>query len=95
MGAANGIKPLSERHFAGTRSRIFSYVYQHFFVRVGSSIRRYDKNFYLKMGRFGRFCCKVVGRSLVGGRKGEGRGKAFVIKRKYVGLSLEPSLSLG
>ena len=50
MGAANGIKPLSERHFAGTRSRIFSYVYQHFFVRVGSSIRRYDKNFYLIMG---------------------------------------------
>ena len=71
MGAANGIKPLSERHFAGTRSRIFSYVYQHFFVRVGSSIRRYDKNFYLKMGRFGRFCCKVVARSLVGGRKGQ------------------------
>ena len=52
-----------ERIFAGTRSRTFSYVYQHFFVRVGSSIRRYDKNFYLKMGRFGRFCCKVVARS--------------------------------
>ena len=75
MGAANGIKPLSERHFAGTRSRTFSYVYQHFFVRVGSSIRRYDKNFYLKMGRFGRFCCKVVGRSLEGRSKVVGRGK--------------------
>ena len=52
MGAANGIKPLFERIFAGTRSRIFSYVYQHFFVRVGSSIRHYDKNFYLKNGTF-------------------------------------------
>ena len=50
MGAANGITPLFERHFAGTRSSIFSYVYQHFFVRVGLSIRRYDKNFYLIMG---------------------------------------------
>ena len=68
------MKPLSERHFAGTRSRTFSYVYQHFFVRVGSSIRRYDKNFYLKwdvsaillQGRW-----KVVARSLVGGRKGQ------------------------
>ena len=66
MGAANGIKPLSERHFAGTRSRILSYVYQHFFVRVGSSIKRYDKNYYLKTGRIRLFCSKVVGRSLEG-----------------------------
>ena len=71
MGAANGIKPLSERHFAGTRSRIFSYVYQHFFVRVGSSIRRYDKNFYLIIGRI----CDFVARSLEGRSKVVGRGK--------------------
>ena len=87
MGAANGIKPLSERHFAGTRSRIFSYVYQHFFVRVGSSIRRYDKNFYLKWDVSGDFVArslegrwKVVARSLVGGRKGQGFCNK---KRKY------------
>ena len=50
MGATNGITPLFERIFAGTRSRTFSYVYLHFFVRVGSSIRRYDKNFLLNNG---------------------------------------------
>ena len=74
MGAANGIIPLFERIFAGTRSRIFSYVYQHFFVRVGSSIRRYDKNFYLKMDVSGDF----VARSWEGRSKGVGRGKEGV-----------------
>ena len=68
MGAANGIKPLSERHFA--------------VVRVGANIRQYNKNFYLIMGRICRFCSKVVGRSLEGRWKGEGRGKAFVIKKE-------------
>ena len=73
MGAANGIKPLSERHFAGTRSRIFFYVYQHFFVRVGSSIRRYDKNFYLKWDVSGDFVARSLeGRSKVVGRGTEG-----------------------
>ena len=71
MGAANGIKPLSERHFAGTRSRTFSYVYQYFFVREAANIRRYDKNFYLKRDVSGDF----VARSLEGRSKVVGRGK--------------------
>ena len=49
MGAANGIKPLSEHHFAGTRSRIFSYVYQQFICTCGIA-------FCERMTKNGSFC---------------------------------------
>jgi hypothetical protein len=38
--------------------------------------------FYLKMGRFGRFCCKGEGREKEGRCKGQGREKDFVIKKE-------------